>query len=47
MSCYAFTVYRNTFRLIAKVSEVTLQSFDEAPDISCPVAYFENEISLS
>jgi len=37
-------VYRNTFTLITKVSEVILQSFDEAPESNCLAAYFENKI---
>jgi hypothetical protein len=40
-------VYRNTCTLIAKASEVRLQSCDEAPESNCPAAYFENEISVS
>jgi hypothetical protein len=40
-------VYINTLTLIAKVDEVRLQSFDEAPESSCPPAYLENEISDS
>jgi hypothetical protein len=40
-------VYRSTFTLIAKLSEVRLQSFDEAPESNCPAANFKNKIFVS